>query len=45
MKNNVTLSNLGEFQIIEFIEDLVYQKTGKRLIRDDSFFFSLDKRC
>ncbi|MFX0188239.1 MAG: thiamine-monophosphate kinase [Candidatus Hodarchaeota archaeon] len=43
MKNNDTLSNLGEFQIIEFIEDLVFQKTGKRLIRDDSFFFSLDK--
>ena len=44
MKNNNTLRDLGEFKIIKFIEDLIAEKTGKKLIRDDSFFFSLDKK-
>ncbi len=44
MKNNKILRDLGEFQIIKFIEDLIVEKTGKKLIRDDSFFFSLDKK-
>ena len=44
MKNNKTLRDLGESQIIKFIEDLIAEKTGKKLIRDDSFFFSLDKK-
>ena len=44
MKNNNTLRDLGEFQIIKFIEDLIAEKTGKKIIRDDSFFFSLHKK-
>ena len=44
MKNIKTLRNLGESQIINLIEDMVFQKTGKKLIRDDSFFFTLEKK-
>lgn len=44
MKNKINLINLGESQIINLIEDMVFEKTGKKLIRDDSFFFSLDKK-
>ncbi|MFX1393017.1 MAG: thiamine-monophosphate kinase [Promethearchaeota archaeon] len=44
MKNNNTLRDLGEVQIIKFIEDLITEKTGKKITRDDSFFFSLDKK-
>ena len=44
MNNNVVLKNLGELQIIRVIEDLIYKKTGKNLIRDDSFFFPFEKK-
>ena len=43
MNNKNTLKNLGELQIIKIIENLIYEKTGKRLIRDDSFFYPLNK--
>jgi len=43
MKNKIKLINLGESQIINLIEDMVFEKTGKKLIRDDSFFFTLEK--
>jgi len=41
MKNNPQIGNLGEFRLIKLIEDLVSKKTGKTLLRDDSFFYSL----
>ena len=44
MKNIKTLRNLGESQIINLIEDMVFQKTGKKLIRDDSFLFKIEKK-
>ncbi|MHA2088928.1 MAG: thiamine-phosphate kinase, partial [Promethearchaeota archaeon] len=43
MNNKNTVKNLGELQIIKIIENLIYEKTGKKLIRDDSFFFPLNK--
>lgn len=42
MRNNDKLGNLGELKLIKIIEETVYEKTGSHLIRDDSFFFSLD---
>lgn len=45
MNNNVSLKNLGELQIIRVIESIIYKKTGKKLIRDDSLFFPLEKIC
>ena len=41
MNNNPQIGNLGELELIKLIEDLVSKKTGKELLRDDSFFFSL----
>ena len=41
MNNNPQIGNIGEFELIKLIEDLVSKKTGKDLLRDDSFFFSL----
>lgn len=41
MKNGVTLSDLGEVKTIQIIDDLIFEKTGKRLIRDDAFYFEL----
>ncbi|MFX0001506.1 MAG: thiamine-monophosphate kinase [Candidatus Hodarchaeota archaeon] len=39
MNNNLQIRNLGELEIIEVIEELIFKKTGKELLRDDSFFF------
>ncbi|MFX1324328.1 MAG: AIR synthase related protein, partial [Promethearchaeota archaeon] len=41
MSNNPQISSLGETKLIILIEDLVLKKTGKALLRDDSFFFNL----
>ena len=41
MNNNPQIGNLGELRLIKLIEDLVLKKTGKELLRDDSFFFPL----
>ncbi|MFX1241084.1 MAG: thiamine-monophosphate kinase [Promethearchaeota archaeon] len=41
MKNNPKLENLGEKKLIEIIEDLILKKTGKHLMKDDSFYFDL----
>ena len=41
MRNNSVLSDLGETQLIKIIEEIIHEITGKTLIRDDSFFFSL----
>jgi len=42
MNKEYTIGNLGEVKIIKIIEELIFEKTGKRLIRDDSFFFPLN---
>lgn len=42
MKKNSTVKELGEIELINIIEELVLDKTGKELIRDDSFFFTLE---
>ncbi|MBY8982274.1 MAG: hypothetical protein KGD57_04950 [Candidatus Lokiarchaeota archaeon] len=43
MKSNINLKDLGERTIINIIEELIFKKTNQRLIRDDSFFYSLLK--
>ncbi|MFX1568701.1 MAG: thiamine-monophosphate kinase [Promethearchaeota archaeon] len=42
MNNNPQIGNLGENKLIKIIEDLVLKKTGKILLKDDSFFFDLN---
>ncbi|MFW9952368.1 MAG: AIR synthase related protein, partial [Candidatus Thorarchaeota archaeon] len=42
MENNKTISHLGENSLINLIERIISLRTGKKLIRDDSFFFSLE---
>ncbi|NVM34951.1 MAG: thiamine-monophosphate kinase [Candidatus Lokiarchaeota archaeon] len=39
MNNNLQIGNLGEIKLIKLIEELILKKTGKELLRDDSFFF------
>ncbi len=41
MNNNLQIGNLGEIRLIELIEELILKKTGKVLLRDDSFFADL----
>jgi thiamine-monophosphate kinase len=40
MNNDSKIANLGEINLIKIIEEIVYKKTGKNLISDDSFFFN-----
>jgi len=42
MNNNPQIGNLGEKKLIKIIEDLVLKKSGKILLKDDSFFFDLN---
>ncbi len=44
MKNNPQLGKLGEKKLINIIEDLVLKKTGKPLLKDDSFFFDFKNK-
>ena len=44
MYKNDTVSAIGEVKLIRIIEDIILKKTGKQLIRDDSFFFEINKR-
>lgn len=44
MSDNPQIGNLGELSLIKIIEQLVKEKTGKLLIRDDAFFFDLPDR-
>ena len=39
MKQNENISFYGESGLIELIDKVIYGKTGKKLRRDDSFFF------
>ncbi|MFX0038291.1 MAG: thiamine-monophosphate kinase [Promethearchaeota archaeon] len=44
MNNNIYVGNLGEIRLINLIEELILKKTGKTLVRDDSFFFNFKKK-
>ncbi|MBD3256469.1 MAG: hypothetical protein GF383_15340 [Candidatus Lokiarchaeota archaeon] len=39
MCSDLIIAELGETELISIIEKLVYKKTGKKLIQDDSFYF------
>lgn len=41
MSDEKTVSNIGETRLIEIVEEIIHEATGKSLIRDDSFFFNL----
>ncbi len=41
MKRNSTLKDLGEVNLIKLIDDIIFKKTGKRLVRDDSYLYDL----
>ena len=43
MHQNQTIDHLGENGLIELIEKIITLKTGRNLLRDDSFFFSLEE--
>ncbi|MFX1571337.1 MAG: thiamine-monophosphate kinase [Promethearchaeota archaeon] len=46
MRSKERLQDLGEIEIIKILERLLFEKTGKKLIRDDSFFYTLkDQIC
>jgi len=44
MNNNDYISSIGEIALIRIIEELIFEKTGRTLIRDDSFFFKIIER-
>jgi len=44
MRNDLQVGNLGEIKIIKLIEALVLKKTGKEILRDDSFFFEFKNK-
>lgn len=39
-----TVKDLGEVKLIEMIDEIVYQKQGTHLIKDDAFFYKLKKK-
>ncbi|GAG87478.1 unnamed protein product, partial [marine sediment metagenome] len=43
MNNDSKIRTLGEINLIKIIEELVFKKTGKELVSDDSFFFNLEE--
>jgi len=43
MKSKKLLKDIGEMNLIAYIEELIHKKSDKQLIRDDAFFYSLDK--
>ncbi len=40
---NKGLQELGETRIIQLIDDLIFQRTKRKLIRDDAFYFNIMK--
>jgi thiamine-monophosphate kinase len=44
MKKYDNISAVGEVKLISIIEDIILKKTGKQIIRDDSFFYEIDKK-
>jgi len=41
MRSKKNLQDLGELEIIKIIESIIFEKTGKKLIRDDCFWYNL----
>ena len=41
MKNDISIKEFGETELIQLIEERVWEKSGKRPIRDDSFFYDI----
>jgi thiamine-monophosphate kinase len=42
MSNSSKLKEIGEKNLILIIEDIIFQKTGSHLLKDDSFFYKFD---
>ena len=42
MSASTKLKELGEKKLIRIIEDIIFQKTGNYLLKDDSFFYKVD---
>jgi thiamine-monophosphate kinase len=42
MNKNDIVSGIGEVKLIHIIEEIILKKTGKELVRDDSFFFKIE---
>lgn len=42
--NKKKLGEVGETQVIQLIEDLILERTEKRLLRDDAFYFGVTKK-
>ncbi len=42
MSDSTKLKELGEKKLIRIIEDIIFQKTGNYLLKDDSFFYKVD---
>ncbi|MHA1669114.1 MAG: thiamine-phosphate kinase [Promethearchaeota archaeon] len=42
MSNPTKLKDFGEKKLIRIIEDIIFQKTRKHLLNDDSFFYKID---
>lgn len=42
MSDSTKLKELGEKKLIRIIEEIIFQKTGAHLLKDDSFFYNLD---
>ena len=40
MTTNNTLIEVGETKLIEIIESLIFEKTSKKLVKDDCFFIT-----
>ena len=43
MPNEKTVSNIGETRLIEIVEEIIYEGTGKTLLKDDCSFFNLKR--
>ncbi|MBN1802755.1 MAG: thiamine-monophosphate kinase [Candidatus Lokiarchaeota archaeon] len=39
MSETKKLDTFGESQLIDIIEEIIFEKTGEKLVRDDSFYF------
>ena len=42
MSDSTKLREFGEKKLISIIEDIIFQKTGNHLLKDDSFFYKID---
>ena len=38
-----TIGNLGEVKLIKLIDEIIFQKQGTHLLKDDAFFFKINK--